>query len=587
MSAAEKAVALKDEGNTFLRQGNHTEAAKKYTEAIELDPTNQVYFSNRSAAYLSLQNLPAALKDANTAISLKPDWSKGYLRKGTALQWMSKYAEAVEAFEAGLKVEPANAPLQKALSDAKAILESTQKYDKKRQEAEQMLEDAKELFRGDVAAKIKKYTETAELAKDTEFMALVKKIKGDLDNIQSYLGDPRVGRFVSVALQYSKIERMSKSERDDFSEKQEEMRVAQLKREALADDRRRKALREKKKNEAAKKLAAELEGLTPDQLKARDLKEEGNTLYKAKELDAAFAKYSEASSLDPENLVYYSNKAAVLLEMKKYDETIKLCQEGLELGRKNFAKFSLIGRLLFRLGSAYMKKGEPEEALTYLKKSIAEDRTAATLKLLRNCEKLIDEKKKAAYLDPVKSEEAKLKGNDFFRAQKFPEAVQQYTEAIKRNPDNHALFSNRATAYTKLMAYREALKDLDKCIEMKPDFVKAYLKKGKVHQILKEYQKCLKVYEEALEYEPDNKEVANAIATTVHLINSSDGPSEEEVQRNVASDPEVQRILADPVMRQVLQDLQTDPSTLNKHMSDPAIEANINKLIAAGVIRTK
>lgn len=158
-------------------------------------------------------------------------------------------------------------------------------------------------------------------------------------------------------------------------------------------------------------------------------------------------------------------------------------------------------------------------------------------------------------------------------------------------------YSNRATAYIKLLAYPEALKDLDKCLEIKPDFgnihcfffnqlliVKAYIKKGSVHFQMKEYQKCLKVYEAALEYEPNNAEIAAAIQKTMYAINTNQ--DEESVRQNVARDPEIQAILVDPVMRQVLQDLKTDPTSFAKYMADPRIKANLDKLIASGVIRT-
>jgi len=68
-------------------------------------------------------------------------------------------------------------------------------------------------------------------------------------------------------------------------------------------------------------------------------------------------------------------------------------------------------------------------------------------------------------------------------------------------------------------------------------------------------------------------------------INS--GQDEESVRRNVERDPELQRILQDPVMQQVLQDLKSDPKSSQQHLRNPTIRANIDKLIAAGIISTK
>lgn len=67
---------LKDKGNTALAAGNFEEAIKHYSEAIALDPSNHVLFSNRSAAYAKQGNYQDALEDAEKTISIKPDWPK-------------------------------------------------------------------------------------------------------------------------------------------------------------------------------------------------------------------------------------------------------------------------------------------------------------------------------------------------------------------------------------------------------------------------------------------------------------------------------------------------------------------------------
>lgn len=86
---------FKAKGNAALQAGNTSEAIEMYTKAINADGSNHVYFSNRSAAYLKKGDANNALDDAISCIGLKPDFAKGYSRKGAALR---KYQNTSEFF---------------------------------------------------------------------------------------------------------------------------------------------------------------------------------------------------------------------------------------------------------------------------------------------------------------------------------------------------------------------------------------------------------------------------------------------------------------------------------------------------------
>jgi len=263
-----------------------------------------------------------------------------------------------------------------------------------------------------------------------------------------------------------------------------------------------------------------------------------------------------------------------------------------EKGREIRADFKMIARALARKGTAFVKKGELETAIEWFNKSLTEHRTADTLKKLNDAEKALKTKKEQEYLDPVKAEEAREKGNTFFREQKYPEAVKEYTESIKRNPTDHRVYSNRAACYTKLTAFMEALRDSEKCIELDPNFIKGYSRKGAVQFFMKEYDKALTTYQEGLKVDPNNEEMQDGIRRCVEQINKGNKGelSEEEMkqrQERAMADPEIQGILTDPIMRQVLQDFQSDPKAAQAHAKNPEIMAKIQKLVNAGIVQMR
>ena len=79
------------------------------TAAIALDPTNQVFYSNRSVAFTAMQMYEKALEDADECIRLQPTWAKGYSRRAAAKFHLGDLQSAKLAYSKAWDLEPNNA----------------------------------------------------------------------------------------------------------------------------------------------------------------------------------------------------------------------------------------------------------------------------------------------------------------------------------------------------------------------------------------------------------------------------------------------------------------------------------------------
>jgi stress-induced-phosphoprotein 1 len=67
---------------------------------------------NRSLSYQQLGCHDLALSDAIRATEIKPDWAKGYFRKGAALQALGRHEDAFQSFYECLTLEEEKAAKQ-------------------------------------------------------------------------------------------------------------------------------------------------------------------------------------------------------------------------------------------------------------------------------------------------------------------------------------------------------------------------------------------------------------------------------------------------------------------------------------------
>ncbi|GAA5944051.1 hypothetical protein JCM10213_008983 [Rhodosporidiobolus nylandii] len=333
--------------------------------------------------------------------------------------------------------------------------------------------------------------------------------------------------------------------------------------------------------------------MSDDQAKqqADALKQQGNDHYKARRFEEAEKAYQQAWETYSKDITYLNNLAAVYFEQGDFQKAISTCEKAVEEGRDLRADFKLIAKAFGRIGSSYIRLGDYDNGIKYLQKSLTEHRTPDILNKLKDAEREKADAERKAYINPELADKAREDGNAAFKAADFATAVSHYTESIKRNPTDARGYTNRAQAYTKLMALPEALKDAEKAIEVDPSFVKGYIRKSTVLFAMKEFDKAYSAIEEAMEKDDKGahtKEISQQFAKVTQALSSQRGSeTDEQTYARAMRDPEVQSIMADPVFQSILQQAQQDPKSLQQHMqSNEGIRKKVEVLVRAGIIKT-
>lgn len=117
----EKALEFKGEGNKLFGQKKYQPAVEKYGIAIEYDPTDPVFYTNRAACYTELKKYDEAISDCKMAVALGKSngvnnlgqtqtlenrlFAKTYMRLAIAYERKNEFKLGYDAAKEGLKYE--------------------------------------------------------------------------------------------------------------------------------------------------------------------------------------------------------------------------------------------------------------------------------------------------------------------------------------------------------------------------------------------------------------------------------------------------------------------------------------------------
>ena len=327
-----------------------------------------------------LSSADAALKDAERCIELAPTWAKGYGRRGAALHGLHMYVEAIEAYEAGLKVDAANVALRDGLAEARAAQEAEQR----RFNGQSPLGGADAHPFANALARVAANPKLAAYLADDAFVAKLRALQSDPNALGTALSssmgkgsDPRLLEVISFLLRLNLSgvagagfggAAAGGNEQDDES--------FNFPQSDAAPQRNAPPPRqpEPKPEPAPEPLDMSEEAVEARRVaaEAAKLKAAGTAAYKARDFVGALESYRAAAALQPNDISHCLNVAAAHFEAGDYAEAISVCRAAIDHGRTVQAPFALVGKAFARIGNAHVKRNELREAIDAYESSLVE-----------------------------------------------------------------------------------------------------------------------------------------------------------------------------------------------------------------------
>lgn len=111
---------LKSTADAHFRAKSYALAIQAYQDALQLDPTNHIILSNKSAAHLANGEKSKALHDARKCVEYASSWTKGHTRLAAAMASLGRYNEAATVYSKVInELEPTNTAAIAGLEDCR------------------------------------------------------------------------------------------------------------------------------------------------------------------------------------------------------------------------------------------------------------------------------------------------------------------------------------------------------------------------------------------------------------------------------------------------------------------------------------
>ncbi|MCW5908344.1 MAG: tetratricopeptide repeat protein [Chitinophagales bacterium] len=232
--------------------------------------------------------------------------------------------------------------------------------------------------------------------------------------------------------------------------------------------------------------------------------------------DAAIAQY-------PFSAFFYTKKAEILANQRKFDEALPLLDEAERLDPNDINIF------LIR-SDVYLWEGRHEDAMEVVEHAMTiakekEDRcelfleTADIWEDQEKYNEVINCLKNALREDPMSEEALNRLWFCTELTENFEDSIQFHEMLIEESPYSHLAWFNLGHAYAGLGMYEKALDAFGYVMAIDEEFDPAYISTGDVLFITEEYTEALQYYHDAIRISKPNKELYLKTAACYEQLN--------------------------------------------------------------------
>jgi len=351
----------KAEGNEAYRNRNYAEACQLYSRAIELMPENACYYSNRSACHMMQGHYRPALEDAQRAVSLDPDFVKGWIRLAKCHVALGAAGLANSVIGKALKLAPNDPSLQQELHQAVALSTALENA----QDAALRNEYRVAVFQMDQALRYATGAIDLKITK-AEYLAYLGRVSEAEDIVNDILlkdNQQLEAMYVRGLCRY-----YQDNNEVAFQHFQKVLRMAPDHKKAKESYKRAKSLIQKK--------------------------EDGNKAFKMGDFQDAIKIYTDCLKIDEKNKItnskLYCNRGTAAAKLGKMDQSVKDCSSAIELD-ENYVKAYL------RRANSYQQTEQFEEAVRDLEKVYKLQKTPEHKRFLQEAKAQLKKSKRKDY----------------------------------------------------------------------------------------------------------------------------------------------------------------------------------------------